>query len=134
VPNRQVGPCQDEKGFNKYLLDPAWYDPERSLEQYNGHLAQAVELHSKNHNIVFTHGDLNPWNILVHDGHVSAILDWETAGWYPEYWEFTTAWRYTSPGDWWYEIVEELAEGKYLQERLGDLAVRALTSDAITGW
>ncbi|MCJ1377968.1 hypothetical protein MMC17_001064 [Xylographa soralifera] len=134
VPNKQVGPCQEEKDFNKHLLEPAWRNPNRSLEWYNKQTAQAAELHSKSHRIVFTHGDLTPWNILVHEGHVTAILDWEAAGWYPEYWEFTTAWRYTPTGNWWYEIVKELTGGRYLEERVGDLAVRTLTSDAITGW
>ena len=40
------------------------------------------------HAVVFTHGDLNPHNILVSpDGHVCGIIDWESAGWLPEYWE-----------------------------------------------
>ncbi|KAF9030414.1 kinase-like domain-containing protein [Rhodocollybia butyracea] len=41
----------------------------------------------KEHSIVFTHGDLAPRNILIKDGTIVAILDWECAGWYPEYWE-----------------------------------------------
>ena len=41
---------------------------------------------------VFTHGDLNPTNILVRDGRVVGIIDWEFAGWYPHYWEYTSAW------------------------------------------
>lgn len=40
---------------------------------------------------VFTHGDLDPSNILVHEGHISGIIDWEFAGWYPHYWEYTCA-------------------------------------------
>lgn len=43
------------------------------------------------HEIVFTHGDMHPSNILVKDGHVVAILDWEMAGWYPEHWEWCKA-------------------------------------------
>ncbi|KAF9065849.1 kinase-like domain-containing protein, partial [Rhodocollybia butyracea] len=35
---------------------------------------------------VFSHGDLVPENILVHDGHISGIIDWEYAGWYPYFW------------------------------------------------
>lgn len=38
--------------------------------------------------IVFTHGDLVPRNILVRDGRVVAIVDWEMAGYYPAYWEY----------------------------------------------
>jgi hypothetical protein len=33
-------------------------------------------------------GDLLPRNILVEDSKITAILDWETAGYYPEFWEY----------------------------------------------
>jgi hypothetical protein len=54
----------------------------------------------RGHRIVFTHADLNPRNILVDrvtlpDGstgwRVTGIVDWETAGYYPEYWDYTKA-------------------------------------------
>ena len=45
------------------------------------------------HKIVLTHGDLSPKNILVRDGRIVGILDWEFAGWYPEYWEFVQFFR-----------------------------------------
>ncbi|KAJ8518342.1 hypothetical protein ONZ45_g4560 [Pleurotus djamor] len=40
-----------------------------------------------------THGDLSPRNILVQDGKVIAVLDWETFGWYPDFWEYMAALR-----------------------------------------
>lgn len=40
---------------------------------------------------VFTHADLNPCNILIRDDNVVAIIDWEFSGWYPHYWEYTSA-------------------------------------------
>ncbi|KAM3422441.1 hypothetical protein BST61_g2789 [Cercospora zeina] len=43
------------------------------------------------HRICFTHGDLAAINIFVRDAKVVAIIDWECAGWYPEYWEYTKA-------------------------------------------
>lgn len=52
----------------------------------------------KNHDVVFTHADVNPRNILIdlynlpgrtRDSRVSGIVDWEFAGFYPEYWEYT---------------------------------------------
>ncbi|KAK0468018.1 kinase-like protein [Desarmillaria tabescens] len=48
--------------------------------------------HEKPHSIVFTHNDLHPCNILV-DRHlkITGIIDWEQAGWMPEYWEYTKA-------------------------------------------
>jgi hypothetical protein len=30
-------------------------------------------------------------NILVEGETITAILDWEFAGWYPQYWEYTSA-------------------------------------------
>ncbi|KAF1847163.1 phosphotransferase family protein [Cucurbitaria berberidis CBS 394.84] len=44
--------------------------------------------------IVLTHGDLRPANIIVtatSPAKVVAILDWEQAGWYPDYWEYCKA-------------------------------------------
>ncbi|PIL34493.1 hypothetical protein GSI_03270 [Ganoderma sinense ZZ0214-1] len=35
-----------------------------------------------------THGDLLPKNILVDGSAITAIIDWETAGFYPEFWEY----------------------------------------------
>lgn len=40
----------------------------------------------------FTHGDLNPFNILIRDSKIVGIIDWEFSGWYPHYWEYTSAW------------------------------------------
>jgi serine/threonine protein kinase len=39
---------------------------------------------------VFTHGDLNPYNILIRGENVVGIIDWEFSGWYPPYWEYTS--------------------------------------------
>ena len=35
-----------------------------------------------------TQGDLLPHNILVDGSKITAIIDWETAGYYPEFWEY----------------------------------------------
>ncbi|KAI0902920.1 hypothetical protein F4823DRAFT_620566 [Ustulina deusta] len=37
--------------------------------------------------IVLTHGDMHPSNIIVRDGCIVALIDWENAGFYPEYFE-----------------------------------------------
>ncbi|KAI0707550.1 kinase-like protein [Cerioporus squamosus] len=37
---------------------------------------------------VLTHADLAPRNILVKDGRIVAVVDWETFGWYPDFWEY----------------------------------------------
>ena len=57
----------------------------------------------------FTHSNLHPRNIIVrlddNQGdemaaggvQVTAIIDWEFAGWYPEYWEFVMALNMVPP-------------------------------------
>ncbi|WEW56704.1 hypothetical protein PRK78_002152 [Emydomyces testavorans] len=59
----------------------------------------------------FTHGDLSSANILVNGDKIVGIVDWETCGWYPEYWEYTTAWNVNPYNEFWREEV-----GKFLKE------------------
>ena len=44
---------------------------------------------------VFTHADLAPRNIMVDASTfaITGLLDWECAGWYPDYWEYANIWR-----------------------------------------
>lgn len=50
---------------------------------------------------VFTHADIAPRNIMVDEQNsISGILDWEYAGWYPEYWEYAQIMRPAFWGDW----------------------------------
>ncbi|CVL01413.1 uncharacterized protein FPRN_11586 [Fusarium proliferatum] len=74
-----VGPFPDEASFSQNLR----FSDEPSR---------------RGHKICFTHGDLNPRNILVErisnssgvrGWRLSGIIDWETAGYYPEYWDYT---------------------------------------------
>ncbi|KAJ5584321.1 uncharacterized protein N7459_004121 [Penicillium hispanicum] len=39
----------------------------------------------------FTHGDLTNVNIMVEDSNLAGILDWESSGYFPVWWEFTSA-------------------------------------------
>ncbi|KAK0473072.1 kinase-like domain-containing protein [Armillaria novae-zelandiae] len=52
-------------------------------------LKLAEPVYAKEHRLCFTHSDLHTRNILVKDGRLAGIIDWETAGWFPEYWEYT---------------------------------------------
>ncbi|KAF2856647.1 hypothetical protein T440DRAFT_550000 [Plenodomus tracheiphilus IPT5] len=75
---------RDEKEFNQYLIRDLPLD-----EDMRGLIAKS---HCVQHDIVFTHADLNLRNILVgEDMKISGIVDWECAGWYPGYWECSKA-------------------------------------------
>ncbi|KAF9234081.1 hypothetical protein BU15DRAFT_53061, partial [Melanogaster broomeanus] len=53
--------------------------------------------------VYLTHGDLLPRNILVDGSRITAIIDWETAGFYPEFWEYCRmddlGWMTPTPGE-----------------------------------
>lgn len=75
-----------ESEFNRFLVK---MDPTRSSPLLDLGFRSLRE----DHEIVMTHGDLHPRNIMVsRQGDESikleAILDWEASGWYPAYWEY----------------------------------------------
>ncbi|KAG6006698.1 hypothetical protein E4U21_006773 [Claviceps maximensis] len=72
------------------------------VEQYLGE--GVARMHTDPYRICFTHADLAPRNIMVRNGHVAAIIDWDFSGWYPEYWEFIKS-RYTFTGSDGHELV-----------------------------
>lgn len=78
--------------------------------------------------IVLTHNDLHPRNIIVHDGKVVAIIDWELSGFYPEYWEYIKAWYRASIDELW---VEERAVDRILKPYYLARAVFEHTRDII---
>ncbi|GLB42414.1 hypothetical protein LshimejAT787_1104290 [Lyophyllum shimeji] len=43
--------------------------------------------------VVLTHGDLAPRNIMVDGDLITGLVDWETLGWYPDFWELMAATR-----------------------------------------
>ena len=129
VPRHLIGPYDTQEDFNDYLIAPAsWAN--RDLPNHADNMILAKKLHEKPYRIVFTHGDLMHHNILVKDGHVTGFIDWESAGWYPEYWEFTTAWRYQTPDLWWWRFVHDFGGESYLEEMENDRALRNLTNDS----
>ena len=72
-----------------------------------------------NHDIVLTHNDLAPRNILVRDGYVVAILDWELCGFNPSYWEYVKAYLWA---DWqWPWIADQLVD-QVLEPHLQELS------------
>lgn len=85
-----VGPFTDEDEFNKTPQCGAL--PGLS--------------HRGGHRIFFTHSDVNIRNIMVHNGRLSGIVDWENSGWYPEYWEYTKAQFVTRFDRRWLRIVD----------------------------
>ncbi|XWX01577.1 hypothetical protein V2A60_009605 [Cordyceps javanica] len=81
------GPFPSVDNFHAYLrlggpLEGWLYDP----------VVKTVHGRSGEYCVKFTHADLNPRNIQYRNGRITGIIDWECAGWYPEYWEYTKMW------------------------------------------
>lgn len=75
------GPFHDEAGFNNYLAKLIGTTPTEINDALRSQLRT-------DHRIVFSHGDLSQQNIIIKDMKVAALVDWEFAGWFPEYWEY----------------------------------------------
>ncbi|KAL3457689.1 kinase-like protein [Aspergillus heterothallicus] len=130
VPNHLAGPFDSEQEFNDYLIAPAWAGGFASEDAYEAALERATKLHSIPHPIIFSHGDLKHHNIMVYDGRITGFLDWESAGWYPAYWEFTTALRFTFEDFWWYSFAMDLGGNDYRTELECERALTSLTAEA----
>ncbi|TID19415.1 kinase-like protein [Venturia nashicola] len=90
------GPFASEDDLNNALIDAY-------CASYKGEVRPFMTgmLNTHKHEVVFTHADFRPTNIILKNGHVVGIIDWEMAGWYPEHWEFVKAfyvWRWQN--DW----------------------------------
>lgn len=73
----------------------------------------------------FTHGDLTVGNIMVKDGNVTGIIDWESSGYFPVWWEFTIASIVDGPEDLEWKVL--------LRENMGDqTAAEAFWKDYFT--
>jgi hypothetical protein len=84
IPGRRfTGPFLDDPTFRKAI--GASYYMHAGRRRTPEEVADALPPSSS----VLTHCDLVPRNILVYGTRITGIIDWEFAGWYPEYWEYT---------------------------------------------
>ena len=98
------GPFDSVSSFHDFLVRPVARCPKPELvKRFRDQL-------SDDHSVVFTHADFAGDHVLVEPdtGHVTGIVDWEMAGWWPAYWEYNKSrhgWR-TDP--WWVELLHEI--------------------------
>ena len=89
------GPFSNQEAFNdavRYTLP---------LDRTDLVSATLIASHSIHRSIVFTHGDLTPRNIMIQGSHITAIIDWGCAGWFPDHWEYLKArWGEPHRGYW----------------------------------
>lgn len=134
VPLHEMGPFASEQEMHDYLMSAASSHAFGSKVEFNEVCAHANQIRDIPHRVVFTHGDLKAHNILIgEDGHLSGFIDWESASWAPEYWDFTTAMRFGS-GTWWYQVASWMGGDQYKQELACDKSLNRLTVDSYIGF
>ncbi|KAL2132696.1 hypothetical protein VTI74DRAFT_3476 [Chaetomium olivicolor] len=107
------GPFENEATYNEFLLS-----------DLHGHTIVHNMIRTQmrtDHDIVLTHGDLHAINIMVRPGvGVVAVIDWELAGYYPEYIELVKTFR---PANWrcgYYRQLHNIFPQRYDTEFLVD--------------
>ncbi|KAJ5290529.1 uncharacterized protein N7443_010782 [Penicillium atrosanguineum] len=107
------GPFDSEQQFNDFILG----DIVKSAPDILRNHAKFALM--DDHEIVFTHADFSPRNTLIEGGRVTAILDWEYAGWYPEHWEYIQALRQLKPMPDRPEYLSRILPPRYEREYIG---------------
>ncbi|KAJ3018983.1 hypothetical protein NUW54_g203 [Trametes sanguinea] len=100
-------------------------DPITFFEERSGPYPSIIDLCPATFEIMnadpihYVHPDLRTYNIIVKDGHLSGIVDWQDSGWFPSSWQVhTMRWpRFGCDGVWYqfclkYRFSEE-AEAAY---------------------
>ncbi|PGH05801.1 hypothetical protein GX51_02774 [Blastomyces parvus] len=121
------GPFATEFEFNEGLIKAM------KLTQHNSwidHITKFVRA-LPTHDVVFTHGDISPRNIIVRGDQVVAILDWEMSGFYPEYWEYIKALFYP---DWQSKWITSGTVDRILQPWPLEHSVLLHLQQVIQGW
>lgn len=95
IMTRLGGPFRTLSEFHDWLANPLRRQIAQSMYWH-----QITTQLGADYPIVFTHGDIAARNIMIRDGRIVAILDWEFAGWYPDYWEYVFALRGLDKVDW----------------------------------
>ncbi|KAI2707281.1 hypothetical protein CBS147332_6935 [Penicillium roqueforti] len=109
----RFGPFNTIQDFHRHIRMDMEFDSRLPLD-----IQELIKQHNKTWPLVFTHGDLSSLNILVRGDDIVGIIDWETSGWYPSYWEYTTAHQVNPYNPFWVHEID-----KFLQPMPEDLAM-----------
>jgi hypothetical protein len=108
------GPFESESAFNHFLVG-------NMVSSLPSQFSQSLQYAMKtDHEIHFAHADLRLENILIKDGRIVALLDWECAGWFPEYWEFVKFCHVSCSDHTWHDLSSTLFPVTYPMELVSD--------------
>lgn len=110
------GPFASIAQFHDFLVAPVKNCPRTDVAaEYRARLSDEFD-------IVFAHADISWENILVDPatGAVTGVVDWEMAGFWPEWWEFRKALYASRSQTWWIDVVKQIMP-EYLAETVADM-------------
>ncbi|KAI1160820.1 kinase-like domain-containing protein [Nemania serpens] len=103
------GPFATARNFHEALVEG--FNIDRDYTHLPSGLPELFQFcRQPNTQLVLTHGDLSSFNIMVEGDEVTGIIDWETAGWFPPYWEYTCAKNANPHNLWWADEVDAFVE------------------------
>ncbi|RAK98303.1 aminoglycoside phosphotransferase family protein [Aspergillus ibericus CBS 121593] len=117
-----TGPFQTEEEFGKAiaLRSKNIWSESNNHSVFSDYFIRHLPLALHNHPPMFTHGDLHRENVLVRkivnsvtneeEYEVAALVDWESAGWYPSYWEYAHIFPLLQWIDDWPAYVEKILD------------------------
>jgi hypothetical protein len=130
-----IGSCSGVPAYDHRLDNMATCGPFASVAEFHGFLVGPVKMCPRpewvakyrnmlpdNYHVTFAHADLSWENVLLDPttGSVTGIVDWEMAGFWPEWWESRKALFGSRPRQWWIEIVKQIMK-EYQPETEADM-------------
>ncbi|PPQ77914.1 hypothetical protein CVT26_005169 [Gymnopilus dilepis] len=112
--NRAIGPWLDIAAFHQYMITLCPEDQGNEAYQTFRRAARS-RIFVKDYRLCFTHGDLAIHNLLIENGRLSGMVDFENSGWFPEYWEYATA-LYCKLENRWKTAIRNIFAGLYDEE------------------
>jgi hypothetical protein len=99
-------PFASVSDFHDFLVVPVARCPRQELIK---HYRQQP---ADNRGVVFTHADLCGDHIFVEPttGRITGIIDWEMAGWWPAYWEYTKSRFGSRYQTWWKTLIAHVLD------------------------
>ncbi|PYI12547.1 phosphotransferase family protein [Aspergillus sclerotiicarbonarius CBS 121057] len=105
--NNDMGPFASEEEFDEWCFARVKFPLQQAF--WKRYLPKMRN--KKPSKFVLTHGDLAARNIIVQDGRITGIVDWEYSGFFPEYMEYALATViHDNIEEWWLPVLKKVLE------------------------
>ena len=118
----EIGPYRDETSLNTQIIN----NVNQALQNYYAEFIKNIFLSGGKHSFNLTHGDLTPRNIILDESNkIVGIIDWESAGYLPEYWEYAKSRIGVSWNNIWFSKIEMFLMPYYYENMLFNMVMKA---------